>query len=59
MVIGARLKKRLLLATAACFAILLAQTIIRHFWILPTFEAMTKQNDRIDIQRVESQPARD
>ncbi|WP_288345496.1 CHASE4 domain-containing protein, partial [uncultured Pseudoalteromonas sp.] len=56
MVIGARLKKRLLLAfTAACFAILLAQTIIRHFWILPTFEAMTKQNDRIDIQRVESQ----
>ncbi|RZF82016.1 hypothetical protein CWC26_06660 [Pseudoalteromonas sp. S4488] len=56
MVIGTRLKKRLLLAfTAACFAILLAQTIIRHFWILPTFEAMTKQNDRIDIQRVESQ----
>jgi len=56
MVIGSRIRKRLLLAfTAACIAILLAQTIIRQLWILPTFEAMTKQNDRIDIQRVESQ----
>ena len=56
MVIGTRLKKRLLLAfTFACFAILGAQTIIRHFWILPSFEAMAKQNDKIDIQRVQSQ----
>lgn len=56
MVIGSRIRKRLLLAfTAACIAILLAQTIIRQLWILPTFEAMTKQNDSIDIQRVESQ----
>jgi len=56
MVIGTKLRKQLLLAfTAACIAILSAQTIIRHFWILPTFEMMAKQNDRIDIQRVESQ----
>lgn len=56
MIESSKLRKQLLLAfLVACIAILSAQTIIRFVWILPTFEVMAKQNDLMDIQRVESQ----
>lgn len=39
----------------ACLAILAAQTLIRYYWILPTFEAMAEDGDRQDLDRVASQ----
>ena len=39
----------------ACLAILTAQTLIRYYWILPTFEAMAEDGDKQDLERVASQ----
>lgn len=39
----------------ACLTILAAQTLIRYYWILPTFEAMAEDGDRQDLERVASQ----
>lgn len=51
-----KLRKQLLLVfLVACIGILSAQAVIRLFWTLPTFEAMARQNDVMDIQQTESQ----
>lgn len=56
ILVGSTLRWRLLLGmTVACLAILLVQSAIRVFWVLPQLNQLAKHNDHLAVKLVKNQ----